>query len=235
MSSLDKMVSPSKKKMSVSKSVRVSTTKINSDGVLLRNIFNGKLDYGDDWDKECGIGACYRRGADSLGKFTPLYAKGRTALGQHTFMGLAHVSFYKTASRFVIENGAPYYNPRSILIINNPDARDVSTTKLRSFIENSSMVLRRYSPYSFICGDFASRLHNKAEASGIRCGFIMCNIWDDNKHESVGHAFNVFCGLDGKGNPVPIFADMTKKSHVYLTESSFKKYCSDVYEMEIFV
>lgn len=172
-------------------------------------------------DKGCGI---------SAGKM-----KGATALGRHPFMGKERVWFYKTTPRFVIENGAPYYNPRSILIINDPDAKDVSTTKLKSFVENSSMAVRRYSPYSFICGDFASRVHNKAESSGIRCGFIMCNIWDVNKHESIGHAFNVFCGLDGKGNPVPIFVDMTQKSHTYLTEAMFKKYCSDISDMEIFV
>lgn len=220
MSSLDRMVSPSKK-LTSSNIVSRKSTRANPDGVLLREMFDGKLSIVDNWDKGNGI---------SAGKM-----KGATALGRHRFMGKERVWFYKTAPRFVIENAPPYYNPRSLLIINNPDAKDVSTTKLKSFVGNSSMAVRRYSPYSFICGDFASRLHNKAESSGIRCGFIMCNIWDANKHESIGHAFNVFCGLDGKGNSVPIFADMTQKSHMYLTETMFKKYCSDVSDMEIFV
>jgi hypothetical protein len=216
------MISPAKKLKS-SNIVGRKTTISNSNGAQLQEMFNGSLSIFDTDDRNCGIGNGKMRGATQL--------KRRS----QPFVGLDRVWFYKTAPRFVIENNPPYFNPRSILLINNPNATDVSTLMLKSFIEKSSMALRRYSPRSFICGDFASRLHNQAEASGIRCGFIMCNIWDNNTKELIGHAFNVFCGLDGNGNPVPIFADMTQKKNLYITEATFKKVCSDVVDMEIFV
>jgi hypothetical protein len=222
MASPEKMVSSSKKRPSISKTPRPSTPKINEDGMLLRRMFDSSLKSKDKFDVGNGMG-------DVVGR------KGATFLGDYIFAGIGEVvggvEFYKTAQRFVVANGAKYNCPRSMLLLNNPQARDVPVARIKEFIENSSMALRRYSPNNFMCGDFSSRLHNKAEDSGIRCGFVLCEYLDGDHH-----AFNIFCGLDGRENPVPVFADMTFKSKMFLTEAMFKKhYAHEILRLFILV
>ena len=53
-----------------------------------------------------------------------------------------------------------------------------------------------------ICGGFAQRLHNSAEMSGIRCGYVSIDLvgytdpYDYGIPENSGHAFNVFNTTD---------------------------------------
>jgi hypothetical protein len=224
MSSLDKMVSSSKKKMSVSTSLRVSTTKEPekiTDAVILRNRFNAKVSSGALREPYSGVTL-------DEGKI-----RGATSLGISNFVGMNQpfqkVLFFKTPARFVIESRV-YDSGRAHLLINNPDAKDVSIDELKAFVDKSSLALRRYSEGSFMCADFASRLHNKSEATGIRCGYVI----SVGINPSSGHAFNVFCALDKKGKPTVIFVDMTRK--LFLTGSEYKRSQSKyIKEMHILV
>jgi hypothetical protein len=149
--------------------------------------------------------------------------KGMTYLGKYTFAGVGDsgiggVEFYKLAPRFVLDSAADYESERSMLLLNNVNAKDVSVDELKDFIQKSSLVLRPYEKTKFICGDFAARLHNKAEASGIRCGYVVISSVNGS-----AHAFNVFCGINKNGTRSVVFADMTSKKQPYVSYAEFKR------------
>jgi hypothetical protein len=146
-------------------------------------------------------------------------SKGLTYLGRYTFLGLPNgAEFNKTTPRFTIDSNIAYQAERSFILLNNVNATDVPMNELENFIFESSLILRPYIKGEFMCGDFAARLHNNAEAHGIRCGFVVVS---DVKGNS--HAINVFCGINSNGSKTIVFVDMTYKTHTVMNETEFKK------------
>lgn len=84
---------------------------------------------------------------------------------------------------------------------NNPHARNPTFAKLLDFLKKDKTDMMLYVPGSFVCGDFAIRIHNNAEANGIRCGLARVHF----KGSDTSHACNVFNTAD-KGL---IFTDST--------------------------
>ena len=196
MVSPDKMVTPSKR-MSPNSIISRKTTskkelKSSKDTKLICRMFDLKI------DENAGI------------HNQKVYA------GTYRFAGIDNVICSKTTNRFSMDVSKIYETPRHMLLINNPVAKDVSISELNNFIENNSLVLRSYSTGSFMCADFASRLHNKAETSGIRCGYIVIKFNDGD------HALNVFCAHDNNEQRI-VFVDMTAKKHLLMNALQFKK------------
>lgn len=86
-------------------------------------------------------------------------------------------------------------------------ASNVSYAELAAFLANDTTYLADYDYPNYTCGDFAVRLHNDAEAQGIRCGVVgvAFNASDNNAsdlsliHDNgsiQGHGFDVFNTTD---------------------------------------
>jgi hypothetical protein len=219
MSSLDKMIS-SKKKMNPSNVVssretQSTTRKVSpqksllypTDGFLtLKSMYSRRLRPSD---------------------INPKTHIGGTQVGVRDFCGLTLVRFIKTTQSFYMRVANVYTADRTLYMLNNPKAKDVSWDKLVDFVTNSSLIFRKYEHSEFVCGDFASRLHNKAEASGIRCGLgIVEMVASPDKY----HAINVFGCYDNNERFV-VFVDMTAKQDYMWTEDEFartevRRYCN---------
>jgi len=80
-----------------------------------------------------------------------------------------------------------------ITLENNPDAKNPSWADLKVFLLDDDTDSIKYDFDKFVCADFAERLHNNAEATGIRSAFVSiwlgpCSYWPT----SGGHALNAF-------------------------------------------
>ncbi len=81
---------------------------------------------------------------------------------------------------------------RPIQLRNNEDAVDVSWAALLQFILEDDTDEVAYVEDLMMCGSFAERLHNNAEAQGIRCAWVSV----DFVGEDCGHALNAFVTTD---------------------------------------
>ncbi len=80
-----------------------------------------------------------------------------------------------------------------ITLKNNPDATNHSWEQLKTFLLRDKTDSILYDFDTFVCADFAERLHNNAEAEGIRAAFV--SIWlgpCSYFPTSGGHALNAF-------------------------------------------
>jgi len=80
-----------------------------------------------------------------------------------------------------------------ITLRNNPDAKNPSWAELKTFLLKDDTDSIKYDFDKFVCADFAERLHNNAEAAGIRAAFV--SIWlgpCSYFPTSGGHALNAF-------------------------------------------
>ncbi|MCD4821842.1 MAG: AN1-type zinc finger domain-containing protein [Methanococcoides sp.] len=84
--------------------------------------------------------------------------------------------------QFIKASGEP------IVLVDNEFAHDVTWDELITFIKSDDTDQIVYNDGSFICGDFAERLHNNAEKAGIQSAFVSIDFYDDVN----GHALNAF-------------------------------------------
>ena len=63
-----------------------------------------------------------------------------------------------------------------IWLHNNPEAIDPSWVELKQFLQNDQTNKLLYNGSTFVCGDFAERLHNNAEKAGIRAAFVSVSL-----------------------------------------------------------
>jgi hypothetical protein len=80
---------------------------------------------------------------------------------------------------------------KPIRLINNKDATNPTFEELLLFIfedDTNTLPYIKDGPEAFVCSDFAERLHNNAEAAGIKAGWVSIDYADG----SIGHAINVF-------------------------------------------
>ena len=102
------------------------------------------------------------------------------------------VDFYKTTDHFVLKMGESLYSTSTVLATeNNPKAKDTTYAKLIDFVEKNSVGRRQYVKKQFMCADFATMIHNRAEAAGIRCGIVTIEYKNGR-----GHAFTIFNTTD---------------------------------------
>lgn len=90
--------------------------------------------------------------------------------------------------------GSWYHKDHAITLINNVHAKPVPYEKLMEFLKNPvirSLYDKNWKKGSFMCGDFAMQLHNRAERYGIKCAFVELQYTT-----GTGHAINAFDTTD---------------------------------------
>jgi hypothetical protein len=115
----------------------------------------------------------------------------------------------------------------SVALINNKTATNPTRGSLMAFLKADDTIKIKYDFPSFACADFARTPHDKAEAHGIRCGFVAVefenrsvdySIYDNGngnfhpptRSPDTGHGLNVF--------------DMVDRGRVYVDASSDQDY-----------
>lgn len=80
-----------------------------------------------------------------------------------------------------------------ITLSNNLDAVNPSWAELKSFLLNDDTDRLRYDFATFVCADFAERVHNKAEKAGIRAALVSIQLGPCSYYPiGGGHALNAF-------------------------------------------
>ena len=77
-------------------------------------------------------------------------------------------------------------------LVNNPDAVNITWQYVRRFLLEDPTDDEIYQVNSFNCTNFAERVHNNAEAEGIRAAFVTINF----EGGGPGHALNAFLTTD---------------------------------------
>lgn len=110
----------------------------------------------------------------------------------------------------------PYSKADGTLIVlrnNFGNVSNPSWLELKVFLEVDDTEKHRYDPFSFVCGDFAEMLHNRAEEEGIRAGVAIVHFTT-----GVPHALNVFYTAD-KGL---VYIDDTGAGYEFIVVSYFQ-------------
>jgi hypothetical protein len=96
---------------------------------------------------------------------------------------------YKETWGSVVESGVkpPFIN---VHLVNNSQSVNPTWAQLQAFIFTDKTDENPYVPDSYVCGEFASDVHNNAESSGIRCALVALEFQD------VWHACNAFITTD---------------------------------------
>ncbi|AKB85149.1 AN1-type zinc finger domain-containing protein [Methanococcoides methylutens] len=105
-----------------------------------------------------------------------------TSAGDFSIWDSSYESMGVPSVQFIKASGEP------IELIDNEYAHDVTWDELIGFIKADDTDRLIYADDSFVCADFAERLHNKAEKAGIRSAFVTIDFYDDVD----GHALNAF-------------------------------------------
>jgi hypothetical protein len=101
----------------------------------------------------------------------------------------------------------------TVVLINNKTATNPTWDGLMAFLKADTTIKIKYSFPSFTCADFARTLHDRAEAKGIRCGFVAIefdnrtvdysaydngngNFHPPTRSPDTGHGLNVFETVD---------------------------------------
>lgn len=85
----------------------------------------------------------------------------------------------------------------SIILHNNPDARNPSWVELKAFLATDETDKQTYDFDTFVCADFAEMLHNNAEAAGIRVAYVSIQLGPSSYYPIPGgHALNAFETID---------------------------------------
>jgi hypothetical protein len=93
-----------------------------------------------------------------------------------------------------LQGTLPYSSPTGVnlKVINQDNTHNPTWDELKSFLASDSTDQLPYIAGSFVCGDFAQTLHNKAESTGIRCAIVIINFTDGSE----SHALNAFMTSD---------------------------------------
>jgi len=83
---------------------------------------------------------------------------------------------------FVKASGEP------VILINNESATNPTWEELMTFLKADDTDRILYQEGSFVCSDFAERLHNNAERAGIRAAYVIVDFYG----QADGHALNAF-------------------------------------------
>ncbi len=101
----------------------------------------------------------------------------------------AELQLYKDTWGSVVASGVrpPFVNVR---LIEQPAAVNRTWSEVQSYILADRTDRKLYIPGVYVCGEFASDVHNNAEAAGIRCALVAI------KFKTGWHACNAFMTTD---------------------------------------
>jgi len=81
----------------------------------------------------------------------------------------------------------------AIELVNNENARNPSWQELLDFLRSDNTDEIQYDKSTFVCADFAERLHNNAEKTGWRAAYVSLRLGPSLNYPSgSGHALNAF-------------------------------------------
>ena len=113
----------------------------------------------------------------------------------------------------------------NITIQDYSKATDQNWTTVLNFLENDSTYKILYSYPNFTCGNFAQKVHDDAEAQGIRCGLVAISFTNvatpgwDVPDGPFGLPFVRTIGTDNAGHAVVVF-NTTDRGPVYVDETN---------------
>jgi hypothetical protein len=110
-----------------------------------------------------------------------------------TVSASAHVNF-KYTSVYAQTNSwfAVGADKHKILLINNNSAINPTYQQLVDFLKSDKTDMLPYNNETFVCADFAERLHSNAEIAGFKCAWVSIDFSDN----TVSHACNMFTTTD---------------------------------------
>lgn len=79
-----------------------------------------------------------------------------------------------------------------IILFNNINSTDPTYKGAIDFIKEDHTDTHTYTPGKYVCIDYASDFHRKAEDKGLKCGLVSIDFED----YSIGHSVNVFNTTD---------------------------------------
>lgn len=109
-------------------------------------------------------------------------------------MYIEELELYKDTFGSVVQSGRqpPYYG---VYLTNVRTATDPTFDELENFLREDKTDQRDYIDNVYMCGDFATGVHNNAEQAGIRAGFVAILLEAEDGSTSY-HACNVFKTTD---------------------------------------
>jgi hypothetical protein len=135
-----------------------------------------------------------------------------------------------TSKQLFYDGNVPIVNAKDepIILINNNNAVNPSYAELLVFLATDNTDEIPYDTNSFICANFANRLHNNAEMKGIRCSFVLVwiNFYDyrDIDKPVMVHAINAFETTD-KGL---VYIDDTGEGDKVVDVKIYKDYIAEL-------
>jgi len=148
---------------------------------------------------------------DAAFLFEQLSAKGSEVVESAGEAGVKVVAAIKEnaeiVNQTVQENAREIWNRKrlnlagargnTIFLNNNPDAKDPTWAQLVDFLKRDDTDQIPYDYNSFVCADFAHRLHDNAEKAGWRCYYVGVKLGPSpDRSSSEGHALNAFKTTD---------------------------------------
>lgn len=113
-----------------------------------------------------------------------------------------------------------------LIITDRRVASDVSFDELTRFLANDTTVMADYVYPNYTCGDFAVRLHDDAEAQGIRSGVVGISLnvtgFDDTNASIDGLLKSNVTGVAERGHAVNVF-NTTDRGLVYIDGTGITK------------
>jgi len=91
-----------------------------------------------------------------------------------------------------ISKGGIVFPREYVSLTDNPYATNPTWSRLMSFLYSDPTDDEYYNLLTFNCTNFAERLHNNAEAAGIKAAFVTLYF----KDQDTGHALNAFTTRD---------------------------------------
>ena len=124
----------------------------------------------------------------------------------------------------------------TVALTDYKNATDPTWDRLMAFLEADDTIRVRYVFPDFTCADFARTLHDRAEANGIKCGFVAIEFYNRTID------FSIYDTGDGKSRPSTGSPDVghglnafktTDRGLVYVDASSQSDFVSDKPEVRI--
>jgi hypothetical protein len=124
----------------------------------------------------------------------------------------------------------------AVVLINNKTATDPAWNDLMTFLNSDDTIKIKYVYPDFTCADFARTLHDKAEASGIKCGVIAVEFYnltmDYSIYDNGDPGFSPPSGSTDIGHALNVF-NTVDRGIVYVDASSDANYVGDDAEVRI--
>ncbi len=124
----------------------------------------------------------------------------------------------------------------TVVLVNYKNATDLTYDQLMNFLKADKTITNRYSYPNFTCADFSRTLHDNAEASGIRCGFVAIDFYDTaidySVYDNGDGSFSPPIPSTDVGHGIDVF-NTTDRGLIYVDSSSQADFAGENPEVRI--